>query len=97
MFGLSKSERTDPQTHREIIEYATTHESIRFAWDAFGIRTRSGRLGAIDLISMVRRACEIGNDFETELAIARRRVGGDHEKPGDAELLEMDAGLIDGE
>jgi hypothetical protein len=94
MFGVSKSERTDPASHRTEVTYSATHESVRFACFAYALPKRS-RLTAIGLIMRARASAEIGDELETNIAVAKRRIGTEYERAEDRELLEMDTGLTD--
>lgn len=94
MLAVSRHERTDPQTHLEVVSYHVSHESVRFAAWVEGIKLRD-RERALELIGIVQRASELGDDWETTIASAKRRLGTEMEEPSDAGTLTLD--LVDPE
>lgn len=96
MLAISRHERSDPGTRSVSVEYTLSHESVRFALYARGLPKKS-RMPAIELITATHRGCELGLDWPTVRALARRRIDGGHEEPGDRELLSLDEVGDDGE
>lgn len=89
MQAISRIEHTKGE-RAGTVEYSTTREAIQFAAWAEALHAADDRQGAIALVEHTLAGCEIGSDWETTRAVARRRIGTEYEEPLDRLVLDLD-------
>lgn len=89
-FAIHPEELTDPHTKAKRIEWQFTRESMQWTCWLHALDTKEDRLAALELISLVGKFSQVGQEWEVLRTAARRRVAAGIGTKEDEDLLALD-------
>lgn len=89
-YAVQPEEVTDPRTKAKRTEWQFTREAVQWACWLHALDTRDDRLSALELIALVGKYSQVGQDWEVLRTAARRRVAAGQGTKEDEDLLALD-------
>ena len=89
-YAVQPEQVTNPKSKSTRTEWQYTRESVQWACWLHALESSEDRLSALELVALVGKYSQVGQDWEVLRTAARRNIAGGYGTKEDEDLLALD-------